>query len=363
MTTRAMIRTMQAAILGVVAAMTAVPAMAQDDCGTAPSPLEAAALQQQEAAGAYALPAMPLRHIFSVPLTIHIVRQSDGTGGTPIAEVDASIDVVNNHWRAAGIEFFHNGTVDYIDNDTLFGGANGQAAIDSLKQINPVGNTINVYFTPSVSDATGGLCGQASFTTTAIQGIVMSDACTNDDGNTTSFAHELGHYLDLFHTHETVLGLECPNGSNCTTAGDLLCDTPADPTLANPGMLTGCTYSGTGTRCGQVFNPNPANIMASNTGCRTLFTEGQRLRALATLVNLRPNLITGGALFVTWVDFNYAGSSNGSFNQPYRDLWTANQVVADGGTIVVKGGLSGQTATYTRRCTIDSFRGPAVIGN
>ncbi len=39
--------------------------------------------------------------------------------------------------------------------------------------------------------------------------------------------HELGHFFGLLDTYEG--GNELVNGSNCTTAGDLLCDTPADP--------------------------------------------------------------------------------------------------------------------------------------
>jgi hypothetical protein len=41
--------------------------------------------------------------------------------------------------------------------------------------------------------------------------------------------HEFGHYFGLYHTAETRFGLEKIDGSNCETAGDKLCDTPADP--------------------------------------------------------------------------------------------------------------------------------------
>jgi hypothetical protein len=41
--------------------------------------------------------------------------------------------------------------------------------------------------------------------------------------------HEFGHYFGLYHTAETQFGLEKVDGSNCNSAGDLICDTPADP--------------------------------------------------------------------------------------------------------------------------------------
>ena len=40
-------------------------------------------------------------------------------------------------------------------------------------------------------------------------------------------AHEMGHYLGLYHTFE---GLNCANG-NCKTDGDRICDTPPDASV------------------------------------------------------------------------------------------------------------------------------------
>jgi Pregnancy-associated plasma protein-A len=41
--------------------------------------------------------------------------------------------------------------------------------------------------------------------------------------------HEFGHYFGLYHTAETGFGNEKVDGSNCRSAGDKICDTPADP--------------------------------------------------------------------------------------------------------------------------------------
>lgn len=42
--------------------------------------------------------------------------------------------------------------------------------------------------------------------------------------------HEMGHFFGLYDTYErSAFGAELNNGSNCSTAGDRICDTPADP--------------------------------------------------------------------------------------------------------------------------------------
>lgn len=81
--------------------------------------------------------------------------------------------------------------------------------------------------------------------------------------------HELGHCLNLLHTHSTSNGIEYINGSNCSTAGDLVCDTPADPELNSTNVDSSCNYFGGGG-----YNPLTNNIMSySPFGCREHFTE------------------------------------------------------------------------------------------
>lgn len=56
-------------------------------------------------------------------------------------------------------------------------------------------------------------------------GIVVTKRCLLP-GNK-ALQHLMGHYFGLLHTFEG--GDELVDGSNCDTAGDLICDTPADP--------------------------------------------------------------------------------------------------------------------------------------
>ena len=61
-----------------------------------------------------------------------------------------------------------------------------------------------------------------------------------------SMAHEIGHCFGLLHTFETGYGIECPDGSNATTAGDKIADTRATPNADG--------YLG-GTQTALVFTP------------------------------------------------------------------------------------------------------------
>ena len=348
--------------------LTTAPAAAADDCGSRVEPNQVPDILQLQKMGLYDT-AVQERYILYVPLTIHIVRLDNGNGGIGQADVDATIVAANGYWSGSGMQFFQSGPTLYINSTNFYYNINTQAEIHALRNTASVGNTVNCYFTDTLMSEEGGLCGQATFTTTGgSQGVAMANSCTAPEYPTT-FGHELGHFFDLFHTHETSMGQECPNGSNCASAGDLVCDTVADPTLetdsGDPDYnvdTSDCVYFGTTMACGQAFNPDTTNLMSYGTTCRTHFTYGQESRALATLVNLRSNLVNPPQLNVTWVDFGYGGASNGSFNQPYNNLATAVAAVSVGGRIVMKTSSAYQTLTISKACILDSFRGTATVG-
>ncbi len=264
----------------------------QPTCPTVLQPANIPTLRTQSAAGAYHLP-QPTSDTLYIPLTFHIVRTSDGTGGLPPQQICGALDDLDTYFAATDIQFYLAGPLDFIDNDTFYYDIDTPAEIDQLRSTNPIPGTINLYFTPHLANQNGEFCGISSFTWSPVQGIVMHNACTAVSWNHTTLPHEMGHYFDLLHTHETATGHECVNGSKCQTAGDLLCDTPADPGLSSDN-LDGCVYVGDERDpCrNDPYAPEPANLMSSATpSCRSLFTPDQTQRARATLLNLRPELV------------------------------------------------------------------------
>ena len=110
--------------------------------------------------------------------------------------------------------------------------------------------------------------------------------------NGSTLAHEVGHYLGLYHTHETYFGDEAVDGSDCSVDGDLLCDTPADPNLSSTVSSDGCVYSSAATdENGATYSPSVTNLMSyTPKGCRYDITEDQLDKILWTLQNQRTYL-------------------------------------------------------------------------
>ncbi len=270
-------------------------AHAQQECRTVLRPQDVPLVRQREAKGDYK-PAggVPAGVVYVLPLSIHVIRRTDGSGGLSESRVDQAIADTNDLWTQADIQFCQYGPTRFIDDDAFYLGLT-EAEEDVLRTIDDIPNTINVYFVPSLSG-----CGLGSFTFSPVQGLLVANSCAGTASNPSSLAHELGHYFDLFHTHETALGVECVDGSNCDTAGDLLCDTPADhavPQLVDV-VSASCDYTGDvdGPCVGDAaYAPDPLNVMSySEKICRTDFTPRQIEKARATLEKFRPELIDFG---------------------------------------------------------------------
>jgi hypothetical protein len=225
-----------------------------------------------------------------VKITIHVVRYSNGTGGIPEYVITNAIYHLNNFVAPTGLEFFKYGETVYLDSDEY-----AECTIEesyTLRTINPVANTLNVWFVPQSTS----FCGISSFYGSGVQGIVMNNFCTPLTGNNSTFTHEVGHYFQLYHTHETAFGTECVSGSNCNYAGDLFCETPADPKLS--GLVNdSCVYIGTeedACGSGQQYDPPVHNIMSySLHQCRDELTQEQLSMFLWSAENQRQNHLTG----------------------------------------------------------------------
>ena len=305
---------------------------------------------------------------YYLPMTIHLVHRSDGTGGLTLDLLKNAMQDLNQRWLQVGVQFFIYGEIDHINNDTYFKVPNDQASQDALRQINVVANTINVYFTNLVD-----ICGQANFTANAAQGVLLDINCMGAGYylmvDLAAFAHEVGHYFDLYHTHETwpdsngnPTKVECPSGSNCSTAGDFLCDTPADPNLHSQ---YSCVYDNsdpTPPKCDNTpYNPPVNNLMSySWRNCRDEFTPNQISKILQVLTHSgkRTGLITNGTRYVDPL----ANSSNNqcTYDYPCDGVEKAIQAARDGYLIFIKPGANQASFLGGKRVTLKRWGNAGV---
>jgi len=221
-----------------------------------------------------------------VRLFVHIVANSDGTDAVITADsARAALGFIENFYESHGICFILAGINQVNSTDLMSVDDEDEGLL--LQFLIP--GCIDIFVHDQVfsdGEAFGGRSWDIPNTYLSIR-----DDHFNQSTDILA-AHELGHCLGLYHTHqgggETVdrTGI-C---ANCLSAGDLLCDTPADPyedgDLSN--FMSGCTYTGNlFDDCSEEdYNPDVQNIMSYAPGsCWEYFSSDQGARMRAFLLN------------------------------------------------------------------------------
>jgi PKD repeat protein len=189
---------------------------------------------------------------------IHLIARTNGSGRISDQHIIEVMKEVNEYFAPSLIQFFIFGDINHINSDAFYDFRHADEA--AIGQLHDVSNAINMYFANTVSIGSSGVCGYAYFPGGPNR-ILIANGCA-DYGVIT---HELGHYFTLHHTHgrsNSALTDELVNGSNCATAGDEVCDTPADPNLYGQ-VNSNCEYTGGQTDAnGDPFDPDTGNIMS-----------------------------------------------------------------------------------------------------
>lgn len=225
----------------------------------------------------------------------HLTRDSLGTVvGTPEL-LDSSVEVLNE-WFAPICVSFQLTQVDTIDNFQYTSPANYNE-LEQMWVSHHAVNRINVYLVSSLSRINGEctFAAREGILETAREGVFVQVDCLLEDPRW--LVHGFGHYAGLRRTNADP-GAERVNGGNCATAGDRICDTPADP--FDPGSLqytvedfidpANCRFVFLGQDAdGHYYQPQTGNIMSQYpTHCWCGFTYDQYARmaefmALSTL--------------------------------------------------------------------------------
>lgn len=264
-----------------------------------------------------------------IPVAVTSVANTSGVGHANVNTVLAMLCDMNADYADQNVHFFLKDSIRYRQNDNMYNNAGNFASATYMSQ-NKVPNALNIYLSNTVQNSV------ASFYSPAGDYVFIITSEGNGTSNTAT--HEVGHFFSLNHTfygwegiayHTTYQGQNAPNslggrptervlrsgtGSNCATAADGFCDTPADfisdrwlcPYIGDQGVLAK-------DAAGVDINPDESNYMSYFAdACVNNFTTEQKAailvdlqsRGWSNLAMPTPNNAVAGASVVATAPIN-----------------------------------------------------------
>lgn len=162
-------------------------------------------------------------------IVVHIVMDNSPAAGIAEAKIQENVDSLNKNFAPICVSFeicefryISNSYYNTIKNENW----------KEMQILYNVKKRINIYYVDAINLPSAGPCGFAELggiTDLDKEGIAIKKTANCTGSISKTLSHEMGHYFGLSHTFETGGGAELANGTNCATAGDHICDTPADP--------------------------------------------------------------------------------------------------------------------------------------
>lgn len=243
---------------------------------------------------------------YELRIYVHVIRRTDGTGGQSTSDVNTALSFLDNDFNPHGIYFTWNGSIDYIDYDTYY-----SSPTTAIYSVNNHSDGIDIYLFDDESAEGGRANGVGESSEFWISGSFWEEPF-GSLVKSHVISHEMGHVLFLYHTHHGTYNeggdpdqcAELVDGSNSSTCGDYISDTPADPHLWFDVDFTTCTWNDRGTdENGDSYDPDETLIMAyTHPDCMSYFSDeqGDRMRtAIETLSFLQDVVISCGETIVS----------------------------------------------------------------
>jgi hypothetical protein len=314
-----------------------------------------------------------------IPIKIHWVRNTDGSFGrhNDPNKLFRVFEKVNEIWSDINIQLVVDKDIDFINNTAFLKTVRDSDAYRQLMSTKVAGFA-NVWMVEGwVGSPASGYGGPA--------GVELAEIGIQIDG------HEFGHFLSLAHTFDTGNGIElvtrdAANGANCSTAGDGICDTAADPYGLQPGQYLGqapaaancvMTTNTTDTK-GTLYTPPYNNFMSYYGGCGYIFTQGQKdkMRDGYFQYHSTYQLLTSGISgapanvtvvkendidYLTWQPATNAQGFQVEYSQDNGLTWRVMPIVNKGNNKVVLGELTKGVKAKLRARHLNSYTYSAVV--
>ena len=200
------------------------------------------------------------RAITYVPIKFHIISTDAGTGGVKESAILDMLCGLNEFYAPMDIQFFAKGGYNYFNSTAAATDPQSPAGELQLKS-KKVKQMINIFLCQSFTKA--GLLGYYTEGYPGYQNDFLVIKKSEVSSGAKTAEHEIGHFFSLLHpfngwedndydplvhgnpvnilTAPTMsseppfnsIAIEFVDGTNCQTAGDLICDTPASYNFAN----------------------------------------------------------------------------------------------------------------------------------
>jgi hypothetical protein len=207
-------------------------------------------------------------------IAVYIVRDNKGQVNINLPELAQSISFANTCFKHIGLSFSVL-SIQYVDDYNYSYLSLDKKPVELFKK-HSVDKTINLYLVDSISIDSLSSFGFTYFPIDTQDNYIFLRKNFLKDIYLTCM---LGHFFGLLSTHDITGGLELVDESNCSTKGDLICDTYADPNIF--GLVNNqCLFKGTKIDPqGEYYVPSVANFMSNSPwSCRCVFSKQQYRR-------------------------------------------------------------------------------------
>ena len=208
----------------------------------------------------------------NLTLAVFIIKDADGNLNFERATLEDNLNIVNGYFKNIGIQF-KTGSITEVP-EYAYSIITDQDYTEELEVKYAVNNKINLFIVEEISHNDILFYGYTFYPTDTIRNNIF---ITKEQVFGNNLSALFGNFFGLMHTHDSIGSFEFVNGSNCEAAGDVICDTWADPGKLYFSVDQYCQYKGAKIDPnGDPYIPKVTNIMSdSPDNCKCLFSLEQ----------------------------------------------------------------------------------------